>query len=109
MPPWSGGMRPYRSASRAATAKPDAPAVVARPAVINLRREIMLTPLACASATRNHGSHASPESGQTNHPDVDHKEEDKKNGDQEMNCACGLLAANDRDDGGERGRDSGRH
>ena len=61
------------------------------------------------AAARDHGSHTVPESGKTNHHDVDQKEEYKKHGDEEMNRACGLLAAKHSDGGRKRGRDGGRH
>ena len=62
-----------------------------------------------AGAARDHGSHAAPESGKTDHRDVDQKEEYKQHGDEEMNRARGLLAAEHRDGGRKRGRDGGRH
>ena len=59
--------------------------------------------LSCAGAARDHGSHAVPESGTTNHHDVDQQEQYEKHGDEEMNGACGLLAAEHRHEGRKRG------
>ena len=63
--------------------------------------------LMCGGAACDHGSHAVPESCKTNHDNVDQKKDYKKHGDEEMNGACGLLAAEHSDDGGKRGRDGG--
>src|SRR5215471_3392521 len=42
MPPLSGGIKPYRSASFAATAKPDAPPIAAKPVVISFLLVIII-------------------------------------------------------------------
>ncbi len=63
----------------------------------------------CGNAAGDHGSHAASESSQTHHHDVDQKEEHKKHGDEEMDGARGLLAAEHGDDGWNRGCDGRRH
>ncbi len=65
--------------------------------------------LVCSRSARDHGSRAVPESSTINHQDVDEQEEYQKYGAEEMNGACGLLAAKHRHSGRKRGRDGGRH
>ena len=65
--------------------------------------------LLCAGTARNHGSHALPESGQTNHHDVNQQEEQEKRGAEKVNRARGLLAAEHRLGGWKRRDEGGRH
>jgi hypothetical protein len=104
---------------RAATPRPATPAVAASPVVISLRRERVrgdrscaLHSLTCArwtGAARDHRSHAAPESGKPNHPDVDQQEEHESQGDEEVKRARGLLAAEHIDGRRNRGNKGGRH
>src|ERR1700730_8930039 len=60
--------------------------------------------LACSGAARDHRACAAPESGKTNHRDMNKQEQHKSDGDKEVNCAR-RLAATEQSNGGRKGGD----
>src|SRR5260370_15654877 len=92
-------------------ASPEAPAAAANPVVMRLRRESLLifAPYVWRGAADNHRCHPTSESGETNHNDVNRKEEHEGDRDEEVYGARGLLAAQNSDRGRNRGRDGGGH
>ena len=66
--------------------------MAASPVVISFRREGSLM-LRLHGRTGDHRSHAAPESGTKNHPDMNYQEEQKSQRNEKMNRARRLLAA----------------
>lgn len=101
-------LRPYWLARRMAAPRPDAPAAVASPPTISLRREsepvvlggrllfmFMAAPSGGAMSS-DHRCRASPESGEDHHADMADKEDDQQDRHEEVDGARRLLAAEDR-------------
>jgi len=63
----------------------------------------------CGRTASDHGSHAAPETGKTNHNDVGQKEKHKEDRHEEMYGARGLLSAQKSDRGRNDRRDGRRH
>ena len=60
-------------------------------------------------AARYHRPHVVPESGKIDHHNVNHEEKQERQGDEEMNRARGLMAAQQSDGRRNRGNKRGGH
>ena len=69
----------------------------------------MTAPYAVAGAAGDHRAHAVPESGKTNHHDMNEKEDHERYRDEEVDRARGLLAAEHCDRRRKRGHKGGGH